>query len=181
MPRAAALLAPLLCAVAVALAFGPALSAGFVDWDDQQTVVENRALRAPLDEFLPWAFTTLKQGHYQPLAWCSLRLDLAGAGSEREAARRMHATNLVLHALTAWLACLCAARLLARASLERGRALAALALFASLVWAVHPLRVESVAWITERRDVLSGAVFLLALLAWLARADARGGRASRAW
>ena len=159
----------------MAFAFAPALSAGFVDWDDQQTVVENRMLRAAPEEFFGWAFTTLHQGHYQPLSWCSLRLDLGA--DDPGAPQRMHRTNLVLHALTAWLFAMCAARLLSRATPEGGAALSACALFAALFWAVHPLRVESVAWITERRDVLSGVFFALALLAWLARDDGRSPRA----
>src|SRR5262249_23721959 len=76
-----------------------------------------------------------------------------------------HLTNLVLHAASAALLFVLARRLLLRAGLSEVARDAGAAVGA-LLWAIHPLRVESVAWVTERRDVLSGFFFLLALLAY---------------
>ena len=87
------------------------------------------------------------------------------------------AGNVLLHAVAAVVFLLIARRLLSAAFRGRAPVLAVElgAAFAALVFAVHPLRVESVAWITERRDVLSGVWYLLAVWAWL-RAVADDGR-----
>jgi tetratricopeptide (TPR) repeat protein len=111
-------------------------------------------------------------GPYQPLSWLSYAFDHALWGMDP---RGYHLTNVLLHALSA-VALYFLAREILRAlpGLARGW-LEAGAAFGALCWAVHPLRVESVAWITERRDCLSGLFFLLALLCWTkyARDDSR--------
>src|SRR2546425_4365958 len=93
-----------------------------------------------------------------------------------------HLTSLLLHAANAVVFFFVVRRLLTRAlpsPAERGHALAVSAGVAALVFAIHPLRVESVAWVTERRDVLSGLFYLLTILLYL-RACERGAR-SRGW
>lgn len=160
--RTAAVLA--LC-VATAAAFWPALSAGFVNWDDGANFVENFAFRGLGWDQLRWMWTTFHMGHYQPLSWMTLGLDYLVWGMDP---RGYHLTNVVLHGLGAVLFFLVAERLLARAT---GRVSTLGALVAALFFAVHPLRVESVAWITERRDVLSGVFYLAALLFYLRRED----------
>src|SRR5881397_1503776 len=89
-----------------------------------------------------------------------------------------HLTNLLLHAANAVVFFFITRRLLTRAlpsPSERGHALTVSAAFAALLFAIHPLRVESVAWATERRDVLSGLFYLLTLLVYL-RAGEQGER-----
>ena len=92
-----------------------------------------------------------------------------------------HLVNLLLHAANAILFYLVARRLLAaardggRQAAHRDALLVAGAAAAALVFALHPLRVESVAWITERRDVLSGLFFLAAILAYLRGVEAGEG------
>jgi tetratricopeptide (TPR) repeat protein len=115
-------------------------------------------------------FTTPRMGHYIPLTWLTLALDHALWGMNP---RGYHATNVLLHAINAALVFLVARRLLA------GFPLAAPA-FAALAFGLHPLRAESVAWVTERRDVLSGCFLLLALLAYLGAAE-RAGAARARW
>jgi tetratricopeptide (TPR) repeat protein len=114
-------------------------------------------------------FTTALLGHYTPLTWLTLTLDHAMWGM---APRGYHLTSLLLHAATAAAFALVAHRLL------RGRPHAWLgAAVAALLFALHPLRVESVAWVTERRDVLSGGLYVLTILLYLRYADGRAGRA----
>jgi Tfp pilus assembly protein PilF len=85
--------------------------------------------------------------------------------------------NLLLHAAAAAVFFLVAERLLARSLPAAGSAAGrAGAVTAALFWALHPLRVESVTWISERRDVLSGVLLLLAVYAWLRGLDSPAGR-----
>ncbi|MBK7875451.1 MAG: hypothetical protein IPJ77_06830 [Planctomycetes bacterium] len=170
--------------VATCIAFWPALGAEFVNWDDRELLVENTAFRGFTAEHLRWMFTTTHMGPYQPLAWLSFALDHAVGGLD---ARVFHRTNLVLHAAGAIALYFLARRVLddllgrrAEGAPERAEAsVRAFAAFvAALLFAVHPLRVESVARAPERRDVLSAPFFFLSLLAWwrYALAPVGGGR-----
>jgi protein O-mannosyl-transferase len=160
-------LAPPGVALAVLLAFRPALEGEFLDWDDRAGVADNVELQAPLREALPWMFGACHMGHYHPLTWLSFRFDLAQDGGVLRA-RTCHRTNLALHALGAIAFAFLAERLLRRAfPSNSATSIACAALLGALFWALHPLRVESVAWITERRDVLSGALLTFAVLLWV--------------
>jgi hypothetical protein len=152
-----------------AAALAPALRNGFVNWDDRAAIVDNPALRGLTWEHLRWMARAFHLGHWQPLSWLSLALDFSLWGPRPFG---VHLTALLLHALNAALACLLAARLLRAAGLPPPRAAAA-AFWTAALFAVHPLRVESVAWATERRDVLSGAFALGALLVHASEAPAR--------
>ena len=172
---------PLALALAVACAFYPALSADFVSFDDPDNLVHNRAWRG--EGALAWIASASHMGHYHPLTWLSFALDLRLGGLDSASAELVpaafHRTNVALHALTAIAVFWAARRLLELSSELRGRSLELGALAAALAFALHPLRVESVAWVTERRDVLSGLFFVLATGAWLgyaprARAFAAG-------
>jgi len=149
-------------------AFAPALQAGFVNYDDTDLFVTNPAFRGLGAQNLRWMFTTTLLGHYAPLTWLSHALDFAASGLD---ARSFHRTNLILHALNAALLCVLAGWILAialpRAAAARPLGLRLAALAAALFFAVHPLRAETVAWITERRGLLGAFFFLLALLAYL--------------
>ncbi len=117
-------------------------------------------------------FTTVHMGHYIPLTWLTFGLDYVVWGMDPFG---YHLTNLLLHAANAVLVYLIAVRLLAVAvpalSAEwLGLRIAAMA--AALLFSLHPLRVESVAWATERRDVLCAFFYLLAVLAYLHACDA---------
>ncbi|MBL8859339.1 MAG: tetratricopeptide repeat protein [Planctomycetes bacterium] len=156
-------IALLLC-VAVFTAFSPALSAEFVAWDDDRNFVLNRAYRGLEFANLRWMFTTFHMGHYQPLSWLTLGVDHALWGMD---ARGYHATNLFFHALTTVAVFELARRLLAftRESSATDRLVASA--LTAIVFGLHPLRVESVAWVTERRDVLAGLFFVSTVAAWL--------------
>ncbi len=157
--------------------FLPALRAGFVNWDDTANLVNNPHFRGLGWAQLRWMFTTTLMGHYIPLTWMSLGLNHALGGM---APWGYHLANLLLHGANAGVFYLVARRLLAAGFGTGGAAPAWGAVVAALVFGVHPLRVESVAWVTERRDVLSGLLYLLAGLAYL-RAVEEGGRARRGW
>jgi protein O-mannosyl-transferase len=139
------------CAALTLLFFLPTVRFPFLDWDDKANLLLNQDFRGFSPANLRWMFTTHYRGPYQPLSWLSLALDHQLWGLEPAG---YHLVNAALHAASAALA-----YLVARAFL--GRPAAA---FAALFFSLHPLRVESVAWVTERRDVLSGFFFLLALL-----------------
>jgi len=167
----------LLVVAAVALLFRPALEGGFLDWDDKVNFLDHAAWRGLGREQLAWMFTESYNGPYQPLAWLTLGLDYSLWGLDAPA---FHAVNVAWHACTGVCVLFLARELLARVLPAASRAHVELgALAAALFFALHPLRVESVAWITERRDVVSGPFYALCLLFWLrhaARADARWGR-----
>src|SRR5881296_340780 len=171
-------LVPALIALVTFAAFLPVLQNQFVDWDDQRNFLDNHHYRGLGWTHLRWMWTT-HLGHYIPLTWMTLGLDYLLWGMNPVG---YHLTNLLLHAANAVVFFFVVRRLLTRAlssPSERGHALALSAGFGSLVFAIHPLRVESVAWATERRDVLSGLFYLLTILMYL-RAREREER-GRGW
>jgi len=170
-------LAPVIVALLTAVAFLPALQNGFVDWDDKSNFLLNHHYRGlGLDE-LRWMFTAFHMGHYVPLTWLTLGLDYLLWGMDPAG---YHLTNLLLHVATAVAFYFLTMQLLClgAGSVGEDKAVWAGAAFAALIFALHPLRVESVAWITERRDVLSGLLYVLTILAYL-RARDRLGRGAR--
>lgn len=140
--------------LAVLVCFAQVVAADFLVLDDPGYVTANPHVRAGLSlDGLVWAATSGEQANWHPLTWLSHQLDVELFGLDP---RGHHAVNLLLHAANALLSALALARLTGspRASL------AAAALFA-----LHPLRVESVAWVAERKDLLCALFVLLALLA----------------
>jgi len=136
--------------------FGAVGSFAFVTFDDPVYVLSNPHVTSGLSwDNTRWAFTTGHASNWHPLTWLSHMLDVERHGLE---AGGHHVTSAVLHALNAVLMLV----LIARATGTFWRAWLVAALFA-----VHPLHVESVAWVSERKDVLSTAFGLAAGLAWL--------------
>jgi len=160
-------------AVITFVVFIPALRNGFVSWDDGTNLVANPNFRGFSWPNLKWMWTNHLLSHYVPLTWMTFGLDYVIWGRN---SLGYHLTNVVLHALNAGLFYLLSLALFQRPNAGKtpfhaGRAVAGAA-FAALLFSLHPLRVESVAWVTERRDVLSGFFFLLALLEYLRAVDA---------
>jgi Tfp pilus assembly protein PilF len=171
-------LTPLVVAVVTGAVFAPALLNGFVDWDDNVNFLTNPHYRGLGAAQIRWMFASALSGHWIPLTWLTLGADYVVWGMNPFG---YHLTSVVIHAANAVLLFLVAQRLLGRAlPAAPDHAVRLGALVAALAWAVHPLRVESVAWITERRDVVSGAFALLAVLAYL-RMTEREGAARRRW
>ena len=176
-------LVPCFIALATFLTFFPALRNDFVGWDDDENLVSNPHYRGLGWSQIRWMFTTFHMGPYQPLSWMTLGLDYLIWGMNPVG---YHLTNLILHAANAVFFYFICRRLLTVAlpmSNHQGAwQLTMSAAFAALVFAIHPLRVESVAWATERRDVLSGFFFLATLDCYLrANSDSHADGGSRRW
>lgn len=159
--------------------FVPALQNEFVNWDDDKVLLENYGWRGLGGPQLRWMFTSGVQGHYHPLTWVSFAIDYLVWGGLDPGG--FHLTNVLWHALNAALFYLLALRLL-QMTMPGGGGPAGIgvyvgAAFAALLFGVHPLRVESVAWVTERRDVLSTFFLMACLLFYLRYATQakRGG------
>lgn len=149
----------------------------FLAWDDDLNFTQNAWIQGLSTRNLEWMFTSFHVGHYMPLTWlsCALEYELWGLDPAR-----FHAVNIALHALTAVLLLAATRELLQRVLRDASEWRIELASAAgALLFAVHPLRVESVAWATERRDVLAGALLALSVLAWLCMQ--RNGARRRAW
>src|SRR3989449_9420064 len=145
-------LIPLALALVTFAVFSPALSNNFVDWDDQINLTGNEEYRGLGTAQLKYFFTTVLMGHYIPLTWPTFGLDYVQWGMNPTG---YHLTSLLLYAANAAVLYLVSLRLLARATPLAGLPLRLGAVAATLFFALHPLRAESVAWGTERRDVLS--------------------------
>jgi tetratricopeptide (TPR) repeat protein len=168
---------PLAIVLAVVAVFAIGLRNEFVQWDDQVNLVENQGFRGLGPRQLAWMFTTTLMGHYIPLTWLSFGLDYVLWGMNSAG---YHFTNVVLHAANAVFVYWIAKRLLAAAQPAASEtALRAGAAVAALFFALHPLRAESVAWATERRDVLSSLGFLACVLTYLRAVGAEGARRRR--
>lgn len=153
--RARTLLIAAGLALAVVAVYGRAVGFGFVELDDRSYVVDNPHVTGGLSlENAAWAFTTFRQANWHPMTWLSLQADASIGGG---GAAVFHASNVALHAAaTVFL-------FLAFAAMTGcpGRSAAA-----ALLFAIHPLRAESVVWIAERKDVLSQALGSAALWTW---------------
>jgi tetratricopeptide (TPR) repeat protein len=143
-------------ALLVVVVFAEVRAFAFVNLDDPQYVSENHFVRSGLRwEGIAAAFSMFRAGNWHPVTWISHMLDVELFGLD---AGWHHLVNLALHALNAILLF----TFLRAATGARWRSAIIAALFA-----VHPLHVESVAWVSERKDVLSTLFFLLTLLAYL--------------
>jgi len=162
------LMAALLVVVAIAV-YWPATGYDFVSYDDEAFVSRNPHVQGALNwEGVKWAFQNTEQSSYwAPLMWLSHLLAWQFFGAN---AWGHHLVNVALHAVNAALVF----ALLHQMTGARWRSLLVAALFA-----LHPLRVESVAWVSERKDVLSACFGLLALLAYVRYAEKTEVRGQR--
>lgn len=151
----------------VPLLYLPALRCGFVHIDDPEYVLNNPLIRQLDLGTVISAFTQTPVGWWMPLTWISFAIDYRFWGLNPSG---YHLTNILLHAVNSALVVLIADRLLkgrGEKSREESYLYPAILLFAGLFFGAHPLRVESVAWITERKDVLNGLFFFGAVLSYL--------------
>ena len=159
------------------LVFAHSLGHGFLAWDDETLIGSNPAFRGFGRTQLGWMVSNTLLGHYVPVTWLSFALDHAIWGLEPVG---YHLTNILLHAANATLVYGLSVRLLGLTTGWPGDVRRVASAAVALFWALHPLRVEAVSWVTGRRDVLSGLFFLLALAAYLEAAVAEG-RQRRGW
>jgi tetratricopeptide (TPR) repeat protein len=143
-------------ALLTSLIFGQTLWHDFINYDDPRYVYENTKITNGIGiSSIAWAFSHIHSMNWHPLTTISHMLDCQLYGLK---AGGHHFTNLLLHTLAAMLLFL-ALRQMTTAFWPSA--------FVAAVFAIHPLHVESVAWIAERKDVLSGVFFMLTLLAYV--------------
>jgi hypothetical protein len=155
----------LIVTVAILTVYGQVVTFGFVDYDDFQYVTRNPVVaRGLTPEGMRWAFTTLYASNWHPLTWLSHMLDVQLFGMNPAG---HHGVNLLLHLANSLLLLLALARM--TGALRPS-------LLVALLFALHPLHVESVAYVAERKDLLSTFFFMLVLLAYHAYVQAPGVR-----
>lgn len=145
------------CLIAITLlvtaVFAQSFQFGFIDFDDSLYVSENRHVAQGLTSAsIQWAWTTYTAGNWHPLTWLSLMADVEFFGGI--SAGGHHAVNVLIH----WINTLLVFAIFRQATGSVWRST-----FCALLFAVHPLRAESVVWISERKDVLSAGFGLYAL------------------
>jgi Tfp pilus assembly protein PilF len=139
------------------IVFAPVRDYGYVDFDDRLYVAENPNVARGLTwDSMHWAFTTARGGFWMPLTWLSYMLDVDLYGPSPGP---QHVTNVLLHILST---------LVLFAFLVRTTAAVWKSALVAALFAIHPLHVESVVWIAERKDVLSGLFWMLTLWAYAA-------------
>jgi tetratricopeptide (TPR) repeat protein len=156
------------------LVFLPALQNDFIMWDDNVYVYENLFIRSFDARLLTSAFTELPTGLWHPLTWISHALDYAVWGLNPLG---HHLTSNIIHALNVFIIVLLTMRLLEVSKQVHkdkegvqpalsDRAVIIAGVTAGLLFGIHPLRVESVAWVSERKDLLSAFFYLLTIAAY---------------
>lgn len=137
------------------ITLSPLLKSGFIIIDDPQYVYENQAIRDLSPKGIANIFTSFTYGHYQPLSVLSYAVDYLFWGDNPMG---YHLTNLLLHLGNVLLVFFLARKLFKNENI---------ALFSALLFCIHPMHVESVAWVSERKDVLYGLFYLAACLSYL--------------
>ncbi len=152
---------PILIVLAITfLVMSPCLKNGFVNWDDDRNVYENKTLEGPLStKMIKEIFSSTVIGNYNPLTILSFAVEKHFFGKKPTTLpKAMHWTNMLLHLICTYLVY----RIFSKLGLT-----VLMAALGALWFGIHPMRVESVAWITERKDVLFGVFFLSALYLYI--------------
>jgi protein O-mannosyl-transferase len=162
-----------LIALTSLIVYLPALYNEFVYWDDNRYVFENPYIRSLDAAFFRWAFATTLMGNWNPLTWVSHALDYAVWGLNPLG---HHLTSIVLHAMNTALVVVLVLKLLetaqerssqnAPSSFLTDRTVLIAAAVTGLLFGLHPVHVESVAWVSERKDLLCALFFLLSIAAY---------------
>ncbi len=164
----------LLSALVTFIVYLPSLNNDFVTWDDGQYVYNNEHIRFFNFHLITWSLRTFHAGNWHPLTWISHAFDYAVWGLNPVG---HHLTNILLHALNTFLVTLLATRLIETYKSKKGPGDVGVSMsntdtllagiVTGLLFGLHPIHVESVAWISERKDVLCASFFLLALLEYI--------------
>jgi tetratricopeptide (TPR) repeat protein len=161
-------LIPALVFLITGIVFAPVAQNQFVNWDDNVNLLENPYYRGLGLAQLHWMFTTFHNSLYRPLTWMTLGADYLLWGMRPAG---YHLTSLLFHCANALLFYFLALRIFsiaARPPVVPGTvAMRAAAAFAALMFALHPLRVEPIAWASGRENVVSGFFFILTLICYL--------------
>jgi tetratricopeptide (TPR) repeat protein len=146
----------------------PTLTNGFINWDDPIYVYENQHIRSLSWAFFKWAFTDLSAQFWHPVTWISYAVDYKLWGLNPFG---YHLTAILLHAVNTFLVVVLTARLLevfdhdSRFRIQDSTLIAAGV--TGLLFGLHPLHVESVAWVSERKDLLCALFFLLSIISYI--------------
>ncbi len=146
----------LLVLVITAVAYYPSIHNGFLNWDDIIYVMNNNMIKSLSAENFSKMFSTFYMGNYHPFIILSFAFDYSFFGMN---ATGYHVHNLVLHLLDTFLVYAFCYLLFGKKT--------NLALIVSLLFAIHPMHVESVAWISERKDLMYTMYFMMSLIAYL--------------
>lgn len=159
-------------------AYLPALRNEFVYWDDNRYIFENPYIRSLDAAFFRWAFLDFHVSNWHPLTWISHAVDYTVWGLNPLG---HHLTNIILHAVNTALVVVLAVKLLeiARERTQQNaavlflndRAVLIAAAMSGLLFGIHPVHVESVAWVSERKDLLCALFFLLGIVAYVQSAE----------
>jgi protein O-mannosyl-transferase len=164
------LLTAFVAAVICLIVYLKALSCGFINFDDPQYVIENTGIRGFDGEFWYWAFATVPLNYWVPLLWISYAIDYKLWGLNPVG---YHLTNIALHAVNTGLVVLIAKQLCDKIIVDKEiftkqkYLYPMMLLLAGLLFGIHPARVESVVWVSERKDVLNGMFTLGAIFFYL--------------
>lgn len=152
------------------LQYIPSLKHEFLGWDDNQYVYENPFISSFGIDFFKWAFLDFHSYNWHPLTWISLALDYSMWGLDPMG---YHLTNIILHTANTIMVVLLVVRLLASWQADKltsphdARISLIAAVTTGLLFGIHPIHVESVAWVSERKDLLCGLFFLLSIMAYM--------------
>ncbi len=176
----------LLPALAAFLFYLPVINNGLVNWDDSESIISNIHIRALSLQNLKWMLTTFYTGNWLPLTWLSLALDFRMGGLNPKI---FHLTNSIFHSANTFLVFLVCWKILRLAAGKTPDPETAgnrtfetqVALLTALLFGLHPIHVESVAWATERKDVLYAPFYLLGILVYLKYAQAPARKRTLLW
>jgi tetratricopeptide (TPR) repeat protein len=175
-------------AILTVLVYLPALQNGFVNWDDGAYVYKNSNIMSIGLPSLKWSLTAFHSGNWHPLTWFSHALDYAIWGLNPAG---HHFTSVILHGLNTFLVTVLVFNLISlykynnlspdisQQHLPSYQTLLLASAVTGLLFGLHPLHVESVAWVSERKDVLCAFFFLLSILSYLRYAAASDNLAKR--
>ncbi|MBI5476959.1 MAG: tetratricopeptide repeat protein [Ignavibacteriales bacterium] len=142
--------------IATIVAFAPILQNNFINYDDPGYLTKNVNVQSGLNfKSIKWAFSTSSESNWHPLTWIALMIDYQLFGLNPA---YHHGMNLLIHLISSIILFL---------FLNRCTGSVWQSLFVALVFAVHPLHVESVAWSSEKKDILSGLFWILTLFAYV--------------
>jgi protein O-mannosyl-transferase len=179
-----------LAALIALIVYLPALRNDFVYWDDNLYIFQNTHIQSFDFAFVKWAFLNFSASNWHPLTWMSHALDYAVWGLNPLG---HHLTNIILHAVNTFLVVFVIVRLVEvlkeRTTETRvsaflnNRTILIIAGVTGLLFGLHPLHVESVAWVSERKDLLCALFFLLSIMSYAKYArgqESEGGGNARA-
>jgi tetratricopeptide (TPR) repeat protein len=170
--------------------YTPALKNGFVNWDDNLYVYKNNHIHSLRPSALSWMFSAFHAENWHPLTWMSHAADYVVWGLNPFG---HHLTSIILHGLNASLVFLVVLQLMLMANKIHPTTLSSpwsasssirpliVAMITAVLFGCHPLHVESVAWVSERKDVLCAFFFLLTVIAYLFFVAATGNQNRRRW